>query len=98
MKLQKFRWSKVYESTEEELLAFLQVRDITVQRHEAEAFTELTEQITAQDSTLWCAEGSYSLKVGEQTFSMQPGDAIRLPSQTAYSITAGLSGCAWYQS
>lgn len=96
MKLQKFRWSKVYESAEEELVSFLEARNISFTRHEAEAFSELSGQAPAQGGTLWCAEGSYSLSVGGQELPMQPGDAVHLPAQSAYQITAGLTGCVWY--
>jgi len=96
MKLQKFRWSKVYESAEEELLDLLQAKNVVAKRQEAEAFSELSQQTPAQESILWCAESSFSLSVCSQDLSMQPGDAIRIPAQTAYKITAGLTGCVWY--
>ena len=44
MKPQKLRWSKVYESTEEELVAFLGSRSVIATRMECEAMQETVEQ------------------------------------------------------
>jgi len=96
MKVQKFRWSKVYESTEEELVGLLEAKNIAATRQEAEAFSERSEQTPVEGNTFWFAEGSCTLSVSGQRFSMQPGDALRVPAQTMYQVAAGLTGCAWY--
>ncbi len=97
MQLQKLRWSKVYESSEEELVAFLEARNITSQRFAVTEFEEFSGSFE-HDYALWCAEGSFALQINEQSFSMQPGDAIRIPANNAYQATAGISGCVWYVS
>lgn len=97
MKLQKFRWSRVYESTEEELVGFLQSRKLAPTHWAAEAFTEPTAHTPEQDTTVWCAEGSFSLKAGGQSFSMQPGDALSIKAGTSFEITPGISGYICYE-
>ncbi len=98
MKLQKFRWSKVYESSEEELLIFLQSRQITAERWAADAFQAIEQRQFGQDRTLWCAEGSLKLSTGGAITSVQPGDAVRIPANTSCDLTAGMSGCVCYDS
>ena len=98
MKLRKFRWSKVYESSEEELVDLLKARSITAERWTASEYEELGEAKITQDITLWCAEGSFTLRVNHDTISMQPGDAIQLPKNTSYEIDGGMFGCVCYQS
>ena len=95
MQLQKFRWSKVYESPEEELVRFLESRNIKSKRSTAEEFADFYGS-PEDDCTMWCAEGSFKLQVNEQKFSMQPGDAIRIPANNAYQANAGMSGCTYY--
>ena len=99
MKLQKIRWSKVYESTEEELLGFLQSRNITAERKALDEFQE-SEQTSTQNGTMtiWCAEGSFAVCIGQTNTSMQPGDAARLPAGAPFTVTAGISGCVYYES
>lgn len=97
MQLQKFRWSKVYESSEEELLDFLEVRNITAERHAATEFEEFSGSFE-YDVTFWCAEGSFKMQINETNYSMQPGDALRIPANNAYQATAGISGSGWYVS
>ena len=96
---QKIRWSKVYESTEEELLDFLESRGIQAERKTAEAFDQSNQQTPLQGTvTLWCAEGSFSVHCGDTKISMQPGDALRLPANSSHTIISGMSGCVYYQS
>ena len=97
MKLQKFRWSKVYESQEEELLELLAAQGVTSERTHADEFHDFGEQTYDQNTTLWCAEGSFKITVGNKTFSMQPGDGITIPADTKTSSAAGMSGCAFYE-
>jgi hypothetical protein len=96
MSVKKFRWSQVYESSEEELIAFLQARNINGTRVHAEADDEQTERYTEQDMTIWCAEGSFTFKTGPTNISLQPGDALRIPGDTAYSVCPGITNCAYY--
>lgn len=96
MRLQKFRWSKVYESSEEELLDFLQKRNITADRLHGETLT--VRQLSASDkpATIWCAEGSFNLITPHNAFSFQPGDGMTLPAGTACELHAGISGYVYY--
>lgn len=96
MDFKKFRWSQVYESSEEELIALLQSRDLGGERIHAEASAQHNEQHNDQTITLWCAEGSFVVVAGATNISMQPGDALRLPAHTVYSIQPGISDCAYY--
>jgi mannose-6-phosphate isomerase class I len=99
MKPQKIRWSKVYESTEEELVDFLESRSIQAERKTAEAFDQFDQQTPSQGiMTIWCAEGSFSLQCNATKTSMQPGDAVRLPIDSTFTIASGMSGCVYYQS
>jgi len=98
MKLKKFRWSQVYESSEEELLDFMQARKITAERWEAESGEELKERNIDHETTIWCAEGSLTMHIDGRAISMQPGDALRVPANSALEVNAGISGCVCYES
>jgi quercetin dioxygenase-like cupin family protein len=97
MKLQKFRWSKVYESTEEELVEFLESRNLSFTHWAAEGFTEPTTHSFEQDGTIWCAEGSFTARADGQSFSMQPGDALPVPAGVTFEVAPGISGCICYE-
>jgi len=97
LKLRKFRWSKVYESSEEELREFLLARQIESQHWTAEAFQEFGERQLEQAMTLWCAEGSLTARVDGTTVSLQPGDAVAIPPAVSYSLKAGMAGCICYE-
>jgi len=97
MNLKKYRWSKVYESAEEELQEFLLARNIAAERHDIEAYDEQTIH-TATAIRIWGVEGNASFVVGAKRYSMQPGDVLELPADSEYTITTGLSNFAWYQS
>ena len=97
MQAQKFRWSKVYESSEEELIELLEAQGIVAKRHTIEEFLEFGPQTAVLNTTLWCAEGSFTLYIGQKKFSMQPGDGINIPKNTEYKASAGMSGCAYYE-
>lgn len=98
MKPQKFRWSKVYESTEEELAGFLRARNITATTWTAEAFTASEPRTADQAITLWCAEGSLTVRVDSTPLPMQPGDGLRIPAGATFQTTAGMTGCICYES
>lgn len=96
--LRKFRWSKVYESSEEELTTLLRARGITAVHATQPAFDRSTPQPANKDTTVWCAEGSLSVYVNEETISLQPGDALRIPANLPYRLDAGISGYSCYTS
>ena len=93
----KQRWSKVYESSEEELLEHLVVRGVTADRVNLSEFETASYDASEQRLKLWCAEGSATLKTQEQSLSMQPGDTFTLPANVKYSIDAGIAGCGYYR-
>jgi mannose-6-phosphate isomerase class I len=98
MDIKKFRWSKVYESSEEELTGVLSQRNIHSTRIVAEAFSEQTQQASPQSTTIWCAEGSLSLRTESTVMSLQPGDAVRIGPEIACDLRAGISGYVCYVS
>jgi mannose-6-phosphate isomerase class I len=92
----KFRWSKVYESSEEELIDFLQRRGLESLRITADESSVKARQIMEHDFTVWCAEGSLVLKQDTATVSLQPGDAIPVSANVPYDLVAGISGYVCY--
>ena len=98
MDLRKYRWSKDYESAEEELEGLLDAMNITAERWTAEAGQALAAHLHALDKRLWCAEGSIIFTVNGKSISLQPGDVLDLPRYTAYEALAGISGCVCYES
>jgi len=98
MELRKYRWSKDYESAEEELEGLLVAMNITAERWTAEAGQAFATHMHAFDKRLWCAEGSITFTVNGKPISLQPGDALDLPSYTAHEASAGISGCVCYES
>ncbi|HJP96149.1 MAG TPA: hypothetical protein VJ843_02130 [Candidatus Saccharimonadales bacterium] len=97
MSLKKYRWSKVYESAEEELQDFLHARNIQAKRHDIEAYDEQT-LLTSKATRIWGVEGTASFTVNGARYSMQPGDVLELPAGSSCTITTSLSNFAWYQS
>lgn len=95
---QKFRWSKFYESAEEELIIFLRGRNVQAERISAEAMTETLQQVSETGFTVWCAEGSVVIRQGSRSISLQPGDALGLDADTPYDIIAGMTGYVCYVS
>lgn len=93
----KFRWSKVYESSEEELVELLEAQGVKAERWHAEEFHDFGEQSFERDTTLWCADGSVVLTVAGQRISLQPGDGIRFPATYSFTAIAGMSGCTIYE-
>ncbi len=97
MQPRKTRWSKVYESSEEELVAFLQARNVTATRWTTDEFEQSAERTLVATTDIYLAEGSASLIANGKNYSMQPGDAINLPATTTLAISAGMSGCVCYE-
>lgn len=103
MQLRKYRWSKDYESAEEELEALFAHKKITAEKWHAEEFEEFPAHSHGYDKQLWCAEGSIVFTVDDgssqgKRISMQPGDALDLPSGTTHSAVAGFTGAVCYES
>jgi homogentisate 1,2-dioxygenase len=96
MSLKKFRWSKVYESSEEELVETLQALKIQGERIHAESDAEQIERQSDGDSIIWCAEGSLVIVSNTNNISLQPGDALRLEAGTTYSVQPGIANCVYY--
>lgn len=94
MSMQKFRWSRVYESSEEELTALLTQRGIEA----THTTLVMTDEAVTHAATLWCAEGSLTISDQQTTLSLQPGDAVRITPNASYNIRAGISGCVYYES
>lgn len=94
MSIKKLRWSKVYESSEEELLELFNSMSIDAKRFELDAFEDSSLEIDNSDITIWCAEGSFELN---KSISMQPGDyAIIQGRSDSLLIASGIAGCAYY--
>lgn len=104
MKLRKYRWSRDYESAEEELIDFLRNRNIETERWHAEAGEMFNAHSHPKDKRLWCAEGSIILTVTDpetnttKPISLQPGDSLELPAGTIHQAIAGISGVVCYES
>jgi len=96
MSVRKFRWSKDYESAEEELVELLQFRGIEAERIIEDPEVSLPPTTVEHDQRLWCAEGSFSVHAGDKQVSMQPGDALDVLSGTTYQIHTGIAGCIYY--
>jgi len=97
MQIRKTRWSKVYESSEEELVTWLQSRNIQTTRWMAAEFEQLEVRTLPIPTDLYLAEGSAKLQADTTTYSLQPGDTIHFPANTKISLTAGMSGCVCYE-
>jgi quercetin dioxygenase-like cupin family protein len=98
MSIRKFRWSRVYESTEEELRDFLDAKGVEAERWTADEFQDLDGQVYNHDVTIYCAEGSIVYEIGTKKFSLQPGDAISIAANEAFAARAGMTGCTCYRS
>src|SRR6478735_4233956 len=96
MSMQKFRWSRVYESSEEELVGLLQARRIKSERLVVEADSAPLERTAKAELRIWCGEGSLSIRTDNANTSLQPGDAVIVDPQTNYSLIPGISGYICY--
>lgn len=103
MQLKKYRWSRDYESSEEELMQFFISKKIEPVRWNGAEHEVYANHSHDYDKKLWCAEGSIKFVitsgkgVRDQIFSLQPGDALDIPAGTAHSALAGISGCVCYE-
>ena len=98
MQLKKYRWSRDYESAEEELHTFFAAKNINAERWSLESFDEQPDQINNLDKTWWCAEGSLTVTTGGRPISLQAGDALQIPAMTVHRMTAGIAGVSVYES
>jgi quercetin dioxygenase-like cupin family protein len=98
MELRKYRWSRVYESSEEELLPWLASKNIKAERWTAAEDETIEPHAHSEDTHLFCAEGLIKVEAGGKIFSLQPGDALDIPANTTYSAHVGFGGCACYES
>lgn len=96
MDLRKYRWSKTYESAEEELLSLFQVKKISGERIVLEPYDTTDGNNSGDGCHIWCAEGSLTVAAADKRVPLQPGDALAIPANTTFSINAGLSGSAHY--
>jgi len=97
MDARKYRWSKHYESAEEELTDILAAKKITAQRWTLDEMDTIEPTVHDFATQIWCAEGSVVYVVGNKRFSLQPGDTLEIPANLSYEATAGISGCVCYQ-
>lgn len=98
MQVRKYRWSKVYESAEEELLELLERKNIEAQCWAGEDGEEINDRIYAKNTQLWCAEGQLICTIEGKAYSLQPGDVLEMPAGTTCSIRVGFGGCVTYES
>jgi hypothetical protein len=94
----KFRWSRVYESSEEELQNFLESRGIQAERTHLDMGDDSGELHAAETMTIWCAEGLLAINISDTTVSLQPGDALEIAEGTIYELRPGIGDCAFYTS
>ncbi len=97
MILRKYRWSRHYESAEEELLGILKAKHIDAERWHAEEYEVFSTHKHALDKQLWCAEGSITFSINGVAMSLQTGDTLDLPAGIEHSAQAGISGCVCYE-
>jgi mannose-6-phosphate isomerase-like protein (cupin superfamily) len=97
MKLRKYRWSRDYESAEEELTSFFTRHKLTPERWHAEGREAFALRTHEYDMQLWCAEGSIILTIDGKAISLQPGDALDVPAGTPQSAVAGIAGVVCYE-
>lgn len=97
MNVRKYRWSKHYESAEEELFSLLAAKNIQAERWTVAEMQPLERPVSDHDAQIWCAEGSIIFIVEGKRYSVQPGDTLELPANVPYEATAGISGCVCYE-
>lgn len=98
MQIRKSRWSRVYESAEEELVELLERKQISASRWVAEEDEKIAAKQFPTDTQLWCAEGQLTCTIEGKTYSLQPGDVLDVPAKLNCSIRVGFSGCVCYES
>jgi hypothetical protein len=97
MQLKKYRWSRDYESAEEELQQLFSRHHYEPVRWHGSEHQVYGLKTAIQDTKLWCAEGSIFYSVSGQRYSLQPGDALDIPEGADYEAVAGISGCVCYE-
>jgi len=97
MQVRKYRWSKHYESAEEELINLLAAKHIDAERWAADEMEIFDPHVHAEDHHIWCAEGSIIFTIDNQRISIQPGDTLDIPANTFHEAVAGISGCVCYE-
>jgi mannose-6-phosphate isomerase class I len=97
MNIRKYRWSKDYESAEEELLQLFIARGITASIWQIEPFQKISHSAQKHKLRIWCAEGSLNVFADNKNYSLQPGDTLEIAQDFAFEITAGIAGFVCYQ-
>ena len=98
MNVRKYRWSRHYESAEEELQALLHAKNIEAERWAASEYEDFKPHTHKLDKQLWCVEGSIEFTIDARKVTLQAGDALELPANTIHEAKAGFSGCVCYES
>ncbi|CAN5456746.1 hypothetical protein BH10PAT3_BH10PAT3_7860 [soil metagenome] len=98
MTLRKYRWSRDYESAEEELVSLLAAKNIQAERWVAEEYEELESHEHAYNKQFWCVEGSTVFTAQGKNITLQAGDVLDIPARIVFSAKAGFSGCVCYES
>ena len=98
MTLRKYRWSRNYESAEEELIKLLAAKNIKAVRWIGEEFSDYPAKSYTFDKQIWCVEGSIVFMVTSKDITLQAGDTLDIPADTTYSAKAGFSGVVCYES
>ncbi|MDB5175968.1 MAG: Cupin 2 conserved barrel domain protein [Candidatus Saccharibacteria bacterium] len=100
MELKKYRWSRTYESSEEELTAALSDHDDD--DSEGERWTQESGYIFdlhTHDTNrqIYCVEGSITFTADNKVFYLQAGDTLDIPAHLPHSAVVGFSGCVCYE-
>jgi len=98
MTLRKYRWSRSYESAEEELVRLLEAKAIHAERWVGEEYESYEPHKHPKDKQLWCVEGSIEFTINGKSISLQAGDGLDIPAHTTHSAVAGFSGVVCYES
>lgn len=98
MQIRKSRWSRVYESAEEELVELLERKHISAHRWTAEEDEDMVTRQFAAETRLWCAEGQLVCTIMGRAYSLQAGDVLEIPAKLGCRIRVGFGGCICYES
>jgi len=97
MHVRKHRWSRDYESAEEELANLLAAKHIEAQRWLGQPDEEIAAHTHNTDTRIWCVEGSIKFTIDGKQFSLQPGDTLDIPAAIVRSAVVGFTGCVCYE-
>lgn len=97
MPTRKYRWSKVYESSEEELVTLLQQKHIVAARWVLDDDGARVPSFTDTGILLWCAEGQFSCLVNGVRYAIQTGDTLEIAAGSTWEAVARFGGCVVYQ-